>query len=108
MSIFTRYEGGLLYSMIGQPGRRRHRSKMIFELGGSRHVHHRRQHHEPVGAEAFGIAGETHRRGRREFRDARNDRHLAFGASTAAFSTLRFSSALKELPSPTVPINTRP
>ena len=70
---------GVVVQHDGQAGRRRHRSKMIFELSRRRHVDHGGQHHEPGRTEALGIADEIHRRSGREFRDTHDDRHLAFG-----------------------------
>ena len=63
--------------MMGRPGRGRHRAEVVLELGGRRHVHHGRQHHQTVGAQALRIAGEIGRRGGRELRDAGDDGRLA-------------------------------
>ncbi len=52
-------------------------AEMVLELRCRRHVHHRRQHHEPAGADALGVAREARRGRGGQLADARNDRYLA-------------------------------
>ena len=100
--------GRIVVKHDGQPGRRRHRPKMIFELGGRRHVHHRRQHHEARAPMRSASRAKLTAAAVVNSETPAMTGTLPSLASTAASSTLRFSGALKELPSPTVPISTRP
>ena len=99
---------GVVVDHDRQPARLRHGPEVVEVFVGLRLIDHAGQHHQPVGAELLGFGRPAAGAAGRVFRHARDHRHAAPRGLDADAEHLRFSSGSSDVPSPTVPITTRP